>query len=96
MSIVVTCRCGQKFTAPPKLARQRVSCPVCHQPIQVPQAATSAAAGPAAGPTSDKIVVACTCGQQFAAEAHLAGRQLPCPVCGRICRASITTKPRAP
>lgn len=29
------------------------------------------------------VVVACECGQRFAAQDHLIGQQVPCPVCGR-------------
>src|SRR5207344_2526269 len=30
------------------------------------------------------VVVACQCGQRFAAEDRLIGQQVPCPVCGRV------------
>ncbi len=29
------------------------------------------------------IVVTCRCGQKFAAQPHLAGKQVACPVCGQ-------------
>src|SRR5581483_12488548 len=28
------------------------------------------------------VVVSCRCGQRFAAQDHLVGRQVPCPACG--------------
>jgi hypothetical protein len=40
------------------------------------------------------VVVACQCGQRFAAEDRLVGQQVPCPVCGRVL--SIGTAAPAP
>lgn len=96
MSIVVTCQCGKKLAAPPSLAGRRVKCPVCGQAVQVPQAGKPASAAPAAKATGDKIVVACACGQRFAAESRLAGQQLPCPVCGRTLLVQPAAAPAAP
>ena len=85
MSIVVSCRCGQRFAAQPHLAGKQVACPVCGQALQVPRqpaAAPAAAARPAA-PTAKKIPVACQCGSQFLAEPQLAGQRVGCPKCGQ-------------
>ncbi|WP_254509323.1 hypothetical protein [Anatilimnocola floriformis] len=37
MTIKVTCRCGQSFAARPEYAGQTLACPVCRQPLTVPQ-----------------------------------------------------------
>src|SRR5438128_6760536 len=48
MNITVTCgSCGQKLSAPEKLAGRRVPCPKCKAPVDVP-AAGPAAVAPAA------------------------------------------------
>ncbi|MBC8868207.1 MAG: hypothetical protein H8E44_02255 [Planctomycetes bacterium] len=36
MSVVVTCTCGQSFRAKSELMGQRVRCPVCRAPLQIP------------------------------------------------------------
>ncbi len=46
MSIVVTCRCGQKFAAQEHLAGKQVSCPICGQSILVPQRRAVTSPGP--------------------------------------------------
>jgi len=39
--ILVTCRCGQRFSAKPHLAGKTVRCLNCQQPIQVPNASNA-------------------------------------------------------
>jgi uncharacterized protein (AIM24 family) len=39
MTLLVNCQCGNRFNAPDKYAGQRVKCPMCSQPVQVPQLA---------------------------------------------------------
>ncbi|MCO6456067.1 MAG: hypothetical protein J5I93_12275 [Pirellulaceae bacterium] len=43
MAIVVACRCGQRFQAPDSLAGQRLPCPVCGTPIDIPPQAGASA-----------------------------------------------------
>jgi hypothetical protein len=50
MSIALTCDCGARFDLDEDLAGQKVPCPECLQPLEVPAAATTAAA--ASTPTS--------------------------------------------
>lgn len=38
MPIIVSCRCGQRFSAIDELAGKRVSCPSCGQPLAIPAA----------------------------------------------------------
>src|SRR5262245_591133 len=38
------------------------------------------------------VVVSCRCGQRFAAQDHLIGRQVPCPACGK----SLAIAPAGP
>lgn len=49
-----------------------MSCPSCSSPIAIPTASRAPAV---------QITVGCQCGQRFAAPPHLAGKQIPCPVC---------------
>jgi hypothetical protein len=81
MTIVVTCRCGGRFAAPPHLAGTRAACPACGQAIQVPL--TDAAANQCPAPSSPGAVVACQCGQRFQAAPALRGRTVSCPSCRR-------------
>lgn len=92
MSIKVACQCGKRFVAPPHLAGKSVNCPNCGSAIVIaappappPTRPTLAAPAPPQGagtsPAEEGIVVSCVCGQRFNAPSHLAGQQLPCPVC---------------
>jgi DNA-directed RNA polymerase subunit RPC12/RpoP len=92
MSIKVACQCGKRFTAPPHLAGKSANCPSCGSKIVIAAAPAQPATGPAtarpAPPRAnvssnggDGLVVSCWCGQQLRAPSHLAGQQVPCPVC---------------
>ena len=50
MPIKISCRCGQRFQAPDKLAGKKVRCPKCGNPLAIPAATRPPAAGqPTAG-----------------------------------------------
>jgi len=71
MPITVTCRCGQRFAAPDSLQGQKVPCPICHSPIEIPLAG---------------LHITCRCGMtSFAAESQR-GQTTRCPGCGDLIR----------
>lgn len=80
MSLVVQCRCGGRFSAPPHLAGQRVACPNCGQALVVPQVETPVT--PVA--PAEALVAACVCGRRYAAQPELRGQQVTCPGCGSL------------
>jgi hypothetical protein len=49
MPIIVSCRCGQRFSAIDELAGKRVSCPSCAQPLVIPSADARSLTGGSAG-----------------------------------------------
>jgi dienelactone hydrolase/DNA-directed RNA polymerase subunit RPC12/RpoP len=95
MSIVVACRCGQKFAAQPHLAGKQVACPVCGQALLVPRQSTAPAAARGGVAAGKKIPVACRCGRQFLAEPHLAGQRVGCPNCGQPISIPASASPAA-
>ena len=91
MPIKISCRCGQRFQAPEKLAGKKVRCPKCGDPLVIPTAGspgTARQAAPAAndmGSLLDEIGVESTptggkrCPQ---CNTTLAGQAVLCVDCG--------------
>jgi len=91
MPIKISCRCGQRFQAPEKLAGKKVRCPKCGDPLVIPTAGspgTARQAAPAAndmGSLLDEIGVESTptggkrCPQ---CNTTLAGQAVFCVDCG--------------
>lgn len=76
MPISVTCGCGKALALAEKFAGQRVKCPGCGKPLDVPRPAT---ADPAA---AGGIAAVCACGKSWNVPARLAGKKVKCPGCG--------------
>jgi DNA-directed RNA polymerase subunit RPC12/RpoP len=92
MSVVVTCRCGQRFAAEERLIGQQVPCPVCGSPLIIAEAPQPSI--PAAHESG--VRVDCGCGRAFLAPESLRGTQVTCPACGGILHVPAHSPPPAP
>jgi hypothetical protein len=72
MTVVVSCRCGQRFAASEQLVGQQLPCPACGNLLSI---------GKASG-GSQGIVVTCGCGRSFSAPESSRGQRARCPACG--------------
>lgn len=75
MVIVVTCRCGTAFQAPPSLAGRSAACPQCGETLQIPTP-------PSRPSDEDEVRFACPCGKSMSAPLTMIGQQGKCPRCG--------------
>lgn len=75
MAQVVSCQCGQKFSAADHLAGKAVGCPVCGKSLQIPATHRS---------PPQKIAVSCDfCGARYATTTSNIGKSLACTNCGQ-------------
>ncbi len=74
MPQVVTCPCGQRFSAADHLTGKTVACPVCNRSLSIPLPRQ---------PQVQRIVVSCDrCASRYATTRDNISKQLPCSNCG--------------
>lgn len=89
MLLRFSCVCGNSLLSPARHAGKRVRCPICSEPLTVPESPAETPAGdrnvPEAilpSPLKGAVAFSCSCGTTLQARVERAGSAAKCPSCG--------------